>query len=52
MGVTSSLSLWGKFWIIVLMFIGRVGVLTFAYIVVGGGTETGIEYSEENIMIG
>ncbi|PIP39423.1 MAG: ATPase [Desulfobacterales bacterium CG23_combo_of_CG06-09_8_20_14_all_51_8] len=52
MGVTSTLSLWGKCWIIALMFIGRVGVLTFAYIVVGGGIASGIEYSEENIMIG
>lgn len=52
MGITSTLSLWGKCWIIVLMFIGRVGVLTFAYIVVGGATERGLEYAEENLMIG
>lgn len=52
MGITPSLSLWGKSWIILLMFIGRVGVLTFAYIIVGGGAEKGIEYAEENIMIG
>jgi trk system potassium uptake protein TrkH len=52
MGITSTLSLWGKCWIIVLMFIGRVGVLTFAYIVVDGATERGLEYAEENIMIG
>jgi len=35
-----------------LMFIGRVGVLTFAYIIIGGGAASGIEYAEENIMIG
>ena len=52
MGLTPSHSLWVKSWIILLMFIGRVGVLTFAYIIVGGGTEKGIEYAEENIMIG
>lgn len=52
MGITPSLSLWGKSWIILLMFVGRVGVLTFAYIIVGGGTEKGVEYAEENIMIG
>ena len=29
MGLTSSLTAFGKFVIIILMFIGRVGVLTF-----------------------
>ncbi len=52
MGITPALSLWGKYWIIGMMFLGRVGVLAFAYIVVGTGTPRGIEYSEENIMIG
>ena len=52
MGVTSELSVWGKFWIIFMMIIGRVGVLTFSYIIVGTGTTNGIEYSEENLMIG
>jgi trk system potassium uptake protein TrkH len=52
MGVTPELSLWGKCWIIVMMIIGRVGVLTFSYIIVGNGAENGIEHSEENLMIG
>lgn len=52
MGITSQLSTWGKLWITVMMIVGRVGVLTFAYIVVGAGTSTGIEYSEENMMVG
>jgi len=52
MGVTAMLSTWGKLLIILLMMIGRVGVLTFSYIIIGGGTANGIEYSEENIMIG
>jgi len=52
MGVTSNLSAWGKFWIIFMMIIGRVGVLTFSYIIVGAGTTNGIEYSEENLMTG
>ena len=34
------------------MIIGRVGVLTFSYIVVGTDTMNGKEYSEENVMIG
>ena len=52
MGVTPLLNLWGKSWIILMMIVGRVGVLTFAYIIVGSGATGGIEYSEENIMIG
>ena len=51
-GITSSLSFLGKFWIILTMIIGRVGVLTFAYIIVGGEPTRGIEHSEENLMIG
>jgi trk system potassium uptake protein TrkH len=52
MGVTPELNLWGKCWIILMMIIGRVGVLTFAYIIVGTGTARGLEYSEENLMVG
>lgn len=53
MGITSQLSTWGKAWIIVAMLIGRIGVLTFSYIIIGAGVTTkGVEYAEENIMIG
>jgi len=52
MGITPELNTWGKCWIILTMIIGRVGVLTFSYIIVGTGTTNGIEYSEENLMIG
>jgi trk/ktr system potassium uptake protein len=52
MGVTAQLNAWGKIWITLMMIIGRVGVLTFAYIIVGTGTTKGVEYSEENLMIG
>ncbi len=52
MGVTSDLTVWGKYWIILMMIIGRVGVLAFAYIIVGTGTLNGAEYSEENLMVG
>ncbi len=51
MGVTPDLSTWGKSWLILMMIIGRVGVLTFSYIIVGTGATNGIEYSEESIMI-
>ena len=52
MDVTPTLNLWGKSWIIVTMIIGRVGVLTFSYIIVGTGAMNGIEHAEENMMIG
>jgi trk system potassium uptake protein TrkH len=52
MGVTPELNMWGKSWIIAMMIIGRVGVLTFSYIIVGTGSVNGIEHSEENLMIG
>lgn len=52
MGLTPELNTWGKSLIILTMIIGRVGVLTFAYIIVGSGTLNGVEYSEENMMVG
>ena len=52
MGVTPHLSAWGKCWVILMMILGRVGVLTFSYIIVGRGATNGIEYSEERMMIG
>jgi len=35
MGITPFLTTWDKYWIVLIMIIGRVGVLTFSYIVVG-----------------
>jgi len=52
MGVTPHLSTWGKCLIILMMIIGRVGVLTFSYIILRTGISNGIEHAEENIMIG
>lgn len=52
MGVTPALSGWSKLWIILTMIIGRVGVLTFAYIITGATAAKGKEYAEENMMIG
>jgi trk system potassium uptake protein len=52
LGITPDLGIWGKIWIIIMMIIGRLGVLTFAYLITGSGTEKGIEYAEENVMIG
>ena len=52
MGMTPNLNLWGKCWIVLTMIIGRVGVLTFSYIIAGSGFKNGKEHSEENMMIG
>ena len=52
MGVTSVLNNWGKVWIMLMMLIGRVGVISFAYVVVGRDTTNDVEYSEENMMVG
>jgi trk system potassium uptake protein TrkH len=52
MGVTPNLTLSGKMIIIMLMIIGRVGVPAFTYIIAGAGSVRGIQYAEENMMIG
>jgi trk system potassium uptake protein TrkH len=52
MGVTPLLTPPGKLVIIVMMIIGRVGVPAFTYIIAGGGAVKGIQYAEENMMIG
>jgi trk system potassium uptake protein TrkH len=52
MGETPYLGTWGKSWIILMMIVGRVGILTLSYIIVGTGPTNGVERSEENLMIG
>ncbi|MBW2576309.1 MAG: ATPase [Deltaproteobacteria bacterium] len=52
MGATTKISCLGKVLIIIMMLIGRVGVLTFSYLIAGVELTNGIEYAEENIMIG
>ncbi len=52
LGVTSKLSLVGKLLVTMLMFVGRVGLLTFAFVVVKQAGRDGTVYAEENIMIG
>lgn len=51
-GATSSLGEWGKGIIIVLMFVGRVGLLTVAFAIAGRTRRHAPRYAEENIMIG
>lgn len=52
MGATAKLNTFGKLLIISMMLIGRVGVLTFAYIVAGTEARGGVRYSQQNLMIG
>lgn len=52
MGVTAGLSSAGKLVIIVLMFLGRVGLLTVAYVFTRREHATWFRYAEEKVMIG
>jgi len=52
MGATTQLNGIGKLIIICVMLIGRVGVPTFAYIIAGPASKKGLEYAQENLMIG
>jgi len=52
MGATAELSLSGKFLIILMMLIGRVGIFTFAYVIAGTEARSGVQYAEQNLMIG
>ncbi len=52
MGVTATLSTAGKVIIIVLMLLGRVGLLTVAYVVTDVSGKRQFRYAEERVMIG
>lgn len=52
LGVTSKLLPLGKIIIILLMFAGRVGLLTLAFTIVRRSRKDAVRYGEENIMIG
>jgi len=52
MGATNFLNGPGKLIIIFTMLIGRVGILTFSYVLAGTKGLGGLEYAEENIMVG
>jgi len=51
-GATARLNAAGKVIIILLMFVGRVGLLTMAFAIVGRTRRHAPRYAEENIMIG
>ncbi len=52
MGATAKINSLGKLLLVAMMLIGRVGVLTFSYIIAGSKGKNGIEHAEENLMIG
>jgi potassium uptake TrkH family protein len=52
MGITSELSNVGKLIIILLMFIGRIGILSFIFIISKKGPEANYHYPRERIIIG
>lgn len=51
-GATAKLNTAGKIIIILLMFVGRVGLLTMAFAIAGRIRQHAPRYAEENIMIG
>lgn len=52
LGATSQLNALGKTIIIVLMFLGRVGLLTLAFAIADRARRYPPHYAEENVMIG
>jgi len=50
-GVTGSLNTLGKLLIVVIMVVGRVGLITLAYGLVREGKETKLEYASEDVML-
>jgi trk system potassium uptake protein TrkH len=50
-GATGELGALGKFTIIAIMFVGRVGPLTLALLLTGG-EKSRVEYPEANVMVG
>jgi len=52
MGLTPSLTVIGKFVMIALMLIGRVGVMTFLFSIVGENPKSRINYPEMDVLVG
>jgi trk system potassium uptake protein TrkH len=51
-GVSENLSSWGKMVIVLLMFWGRVGILTFSYSLVRRERPGNVSFPDTNIPIG
>jgi potassium uptake TrkH family protein len=52
MGITTQLDPFGKIVIIVLMFIGRIGIFSFLFLIRGETNEEKYHYPKEKIIIG
>ena len=52
MGITSQLSTFGKLVITALMFIGRIGILSFLFLIRGNNQKETYHYPKERIIIG
>lgn len=52
LGITNDLSIVGKIVIIVLMFIGRVGLISFLYTLGGKSKRVTYHYPKERVIIG
>lgn len=52
MGITPEMSSFGKMVLILLMFIGRVGIITFIFIIGGKENKVKYKYPEERVIIG
>lgn len=52
LGITDQLSTFGKCLIMLLMFVGRIGVLSFLYIIGGKEKHPKFRYPKEKIIIG
>jgi Trk-type K+ transport system membrane component len=52
MGITADLSTAGKIVIIALMFIGRIGIFSFLFIIRGNVVSENFKYPKENVIIG
>jgi Trk-type K+ transport system membrane component len=52
MGITADLSIGGKIIIILLMFIGRIGIFSFLFLLRGETKEEPYRYPKERVIIG
>ena len=52
LGITASLTLLGKITVIILMFIGRVGILSFIFMLGGDKERERYHYPKERVIIG
>lgn len=52
MGITPELSTVGKIVITILMFIGRIGILSFIFLINRGDTQVNYHYPKERVILG